>query len=132
VSQENVEVVRRAIDAFNQRDLDAAVRDSDPDVVLDWSRSPGVEAGIYHWYRASRDFWSRFLDMWDRLVVEPDEIIDCGESVVVPNRTLLWGRDGIHAETRAAFVVRVRNGRILEWRLYMARAEALKAVGLEE
>jgi len=29
-------------------------------------------------------------------------------------------------------VVRVRHGRITEWRLYPATAEALAAVGLEE
>jgi hypothetical protein len=39
VSQENVEVVRRFIDAFNRRDLDAASRYFDPEVEVDWSRS---------------------------------------------------------------------------------------------
>ena len=47
------------------------------------------------------------------------------------NRTLLWGRDGVSVEVRSALVVRVRNGRITEWRLYQATAEAIKAEGLE-
>jgi ketosteroid isomerase-like protein len=132
MSRENVEVVQRAIDAFIQRDLDAVVRESDPDVVVDWSRSAGLEAGIYHGYQATRDFWSALLEMWDRIIFLPDEFIERGEYVVVPNRTLLWGRDGVRVEARAAYVVRVRNGRIIEWRLYDARAEALTAAGLEE
>jgi ketosteroid isomerase-like protein len=132
MSQENVEVVQRAIAALIRRDLDAAVGESDPDVVVDWSRSAGLEAGIFHGHQATRDFWSTLLEMWDRIIVLPDEFIERGEYVVVPNRTLLRGRNGVRVEARAAFVVRVRNGRIIEWRLYQATAEALKAVGLEE
>jgi hypothetical protein len=47
MSRENVEIVRKAIDAFVDRDLDAAVRDNDSDVEVDFSRSQGIEAGIY-------------------------------------------------------------------------------------
>ena len=35
MSRENVEIVRRAIDAFNDGDLDAALRDVDPEVECD-------------------------------------------------------------------------------------------------
>src|SRR5436309_4136628 len=101
MSQENVEIVRQAFDAFNQRDLDAALRDLDPEVELDWSRSRGPEAGIYHGYEASRAFWNTFFEMFDRVIVSPNEFIECGEHVVVPNRLTLWGRDGIKVEAQS-------------------------------
>jgi ketosteroid isomerase-like protein len=129
MSQENVEIVRRAIDAFVQRDLDAAVQDNDPEVELDWSRSQGVEAGIYHGYEAVRGFWSMFLETFDRIAVDVEEFIECGEHVVVPNRTCFWGREGIEVEADSAYVVTFRNGRIVGWRLFQTRGEALKAVG---
>ena len=132
MSAENVDIVRRAINAMNERDLDGVMRDTDPEVEVDWSRSRGVEAGIYHGYQACRDFWSTFLEAFDRIVNSPEEFIECGEHVVIPIRTCLWGRDGIKVETRYAPVVSLRNGRILQWRLYQERAEALEAVGLEE
>jgi hypothetical protein len=47
MSRENVEIVQQAIDAFNRRDLDAVERLYDPEVEMDWSRSRGVQAGIY-------------------------------------------------------------------------------------
>lgn len=75
MSQENVEVVKRAIDAFNRRDLDAAVRYTHPDVEVDWSRSQGVEAGIYRGREMTRRFWSTFLELFDRVVVVPEEFI---------------------------------------------------------
>ena len=70
--------------------------------------------------------------MFDRVTVYPDEFIACGEHVVVPNRTHLRGRDRVKVEAQSALVVTVRNGRILKWRLYQERAEALQAVGLSE
>ena len=132
MSQENVEIVKAAIDAFNRRDLVAGTRDNDPNVVVDWSRSRGVEAGIYSGRAAVRDFWNTFIQMFDWVAVYPDEFIQRGEHVVVPNRTAFWGRDGVEVEAHSALVVTLRNGRILEWRLYQERAEALEAVGLSE
>ena len=132
MSQENVEIVRLAIDAFNRRDLDGVMRDTDPEVEVDWSRSRGVEAGIYRGRAAARGFWNTFFEMFDRVTVVPDEFIECGEHVLVPNRTQLWGRDGIEVEAKSVSVVTFRNGRILERRLYQERAEALEAVGLSE
>ena len=58
MSQENVELHRRLVDAFNRRDLDEAMRDTDPQVEVDWSRSRGFVAGIYRGQDASRGFWA--------------------------------------------------------------------------
>ncbi len=63
-------------------------------------------------------------------VSNPDELIECGEYVVVPNVTRMRGRDGIEVEARSASVVTLREGRIVAWRLFRDRAEALRAVGL--
>src|SRR6476661_7693351 len=98
MSQDNVDIVRNAIDAFDQRDLDAALRDVDPDVELDWSRSAGVEAGIYHGYQAARSFWSTFLEVFDQISTTADEFIESGEHVVVALQSRGRGRDGIVVE----------------------------------
>jgi ketosteroid isomerase-like protein len=132
MSQENVEIVRRAIDAFIHRDLDAAVRHNDSEVEVDFSRSMGLEAGIYRGQEDVRAFWSLFLDAFDRISVSVDEFIECGEHVVVPNRTCFRGRGGIEVEAHSAYLVTFRNGRIIVWRLFQTRAEALKAAGLAD
>jgi ketosteroid isomerase-like protein len=132
VSEENVEVIRRNIEAFNRRDLEGVLQTYDPNAEVDWSRSPGVEAGIYRGRDAIGDLWNTFFETWERLTLSVDEFIECGESVVVPSRTHFWGRNGIEVEAYGAFVVTLRDGRIVEWRLFRERAEALKAVGLEE
>jgi len=131
MSQENVEIVRETIRAFNRRDLDAAFRNVDAEVELDWSRSVGTEAGIYNGYAATRAFWAGWLEMFD-FDFKVDEFIERGEHVVMPNLTRLRGRDGVEVEAHSVVVATVRDGRIVGWCLYQERAEALKAVGLEE
>jgi ketosteroid isomerase-like protein len=96
VTEENVEIVRRHHDAFNRRDLDGIVQTYDPDAEVDFSRSPGIEAGIYRGRRAAQDFWNTFFETWKRAIVSADEHIDCGETVIYfanPNALLGPGRN---------------------------------------
>ena len=130
-SQQNVEITRSHTDAFNRRDLDGILQLYDPDGEVDLSRSPGLQAGIFRGRVAVRAFWSTFFEAWERMIVSVDEYIDCGESVVVPTRTRFWGREGIEVEAYGVFVVILRDGRIVVWRLFRELDEALKAVGLE-
>jgi ketosteroid isomerase-like protein len=132
MSQENVAVVLSAIEAFNRRDLATATRDTVADIEVDWSRSSGVEAGVYRGRAATRRFWSTFLDAFEPIVVTPEEVLVRGESVVVVDRTRFWGRDGVEVEAHNVFVVALRDGLIATWTMYRDRAEALKAVGLAE
>jgi ketosteroid isomerase-like protein len=137
VSEENVELVRRAHEAFSHPDrdafdIDALYRYADPDLVVDWSRSEGLEAGIYRGEAAGRRFWSTFSDAFDRVLVEPLEYIAQGDSVVVPHELRAWGRSGVKVDARSVVVFRVRDGRIIEMRLYREKTEALKSVGLEQ
>jgi ketosteroid isomerase-like protein len=137
MSQENVEIVRRAHEVFNRPDqgvfdLDALYRLADPDLVVDWSRSDGLEAGIYTGEEATRRFWNTFFEVFERVVVEPLEFIEHGESVVVPHHFHAWGRQGVEVDAHSTVVFTVRDGRIVEMRLYRQTTEALRAVALEE
>jgi ketosteroid isomerase-like protein len=136
VSQ-NVEIARQAHEAFNRPDLgvfdlDAFYLLADPDLVVDWSRSNGLEAGIYRGEAATRRFWNTFFEAFERVVVEPLEFIEHGESVVVPHHFHAWGRQGVEVDTHSTVVLTVRDSRIIEMRLYRQTAEALKAVGVAE
>jgi ketosteroid isomerase-like protein len=132
---ENVDIVRQAHEAFNRPDLgafdiDALYRRGDPDLVVDWSRSGGLEAGVYQGEAAVRRFADTFSEAFEHVVAEPLDFIERGEYVVVPHHLRALGRAGIKVEARSATVFTVREGRIVEVRLYRETAEALKAVGL--
>jgi ketosteroid isomerase-like protein len=132
MSQENVAVVRRVIEAFNRGEIDAAVRGAHPDVEVDWSRSRGVEAGIYRGRMRTARFWETFYESFDRIVVTPEELIEHGDYVIMRDRTRLWGRDGIEVAARNVSLVTVRDGLIVRWRLCRDMTEALTAAGMAE
>ena len=132
MSQENVEIVRRVIEAWNRRDLEDALQDLDPDAELDWSESSGVQGGIYRGIGEIRRFWEEWLDLFEEIVVRPEAFIDAGEHVVVPNRTYLRGRDGIEVDAGSTSVWRLRHRKLVWHRLYQDKEAALQAVGLRE
>jgi hypothetical protein len=65
MSQENIEIVRRASEAYGRRDLDGIVEKWAPDGVFDWSNSRGPEAGVYRDHDEIRTFAQRFLAAWE-------------------------------------------------------------------
>jgi ketosteroid isomerase-like protein len=105
---------------------------ADPDLVVDWSRSNGLEAGVYRGEVATRRFWNTFFEAFERVVVEPLEFIEHGESVVVPHHFRAWGREGVEVDAHSTVVFTVRDRRIIELRLFRQAEEALKAVGVPE
>jgi ketosteroid isomerase-like protein len=66
------------------------------------------------------------------MTVTVDEWIDGGNEVIAVLRTSGRGRKGgVPVEHREAHVWTVRNGKPWRLRVYKARDEAVKAVGLE-
>ena len=131
MSRENVEVVCRAIDAFNRRDFDAALRDAVPDMTLDWSHSRGPHPGVYVGHEAIRRFWTEMTEPFEQFTLAPDEFILHGEHVVMPITGRMTGRAGIEVGSKTASVASLRDGRLVRLTMYNDIEEALKAVGLE-
>jgi ketosteroid isomerase-like protein len=131
MSQENVEVVRRNIEAFNGRDLRAWLATFRSDGEMDWSRARGPLKGVYRGHGELEAFWKGWLTFdWGEL--ETYDIAEAGSEVVVPNTATFRGREGIEVVARSAFVFTVENGQIVRQQLFQERAEALEAVGLSE
>ena len=132
MSQENVELVRKAIAAYNRRDLEAVAALTHPDVEVDWSASRGVEAGVYRGWEEVARFYESYFDTFEEIDIKPDRFIESGDLVVVPNHGHVRGRDGIEAVARSCLVFEVRSGRVARLCLYQETAEALEAAGLSE
>ena len=134
MSQENLDVVRRAHEAFNRRDVDAFLDDADPNLVWDWSRAIGPDREIFR----GRDEVVRFIRSWweafDESVVVVDELIDAGDQVVFVFHGRQRGRgSGAEIEGRGSLLVwTFWGGKIVKGTLYQTRAEALEAVGLSD
>ena len=133
MSQENVEVVKAALDAW-PRGLDALAECWTDDI--DYRAIEGAldDRGPMHGKEAVRDHWQDWLDMFDPLTAEPLELIDAGGDEVVA--VLRFGGraklSGVETETTFAVVYAVRDGKIAQGREYATRKEALEAAGLRE
>jgi ketosteroid isomerase-like protein len=79
VSQENVEVVRKALEAFEQGGLDATLPFYDREVT--WEEAEDEpEAETYQGHDGLRALVGKWLVPFDDLRVEPEEFIDAGEA----------------------------------------------------
>jgi ketosteroid isomerase-like protein len=131
MSEENVEIVRAGIDAYNRRDLDALLEHAASDFVFDLSRAIGPQRGILN----LDEFRSWVEDMWSTFEshrFEPHDFHEAGDQVVVPVTARAVGRDGIEITAETASIYRLRNGKIARITMYQERQEALEAAGLSE
>jgi ketosteroid isomerase-like protein len=131
MSQRNVEIVRRVYEGFNENGM-PDFRLLDPEV--EWHTSDrALEQGPYHGHEGVRAFLSSGADVWTEAMAHPEEFIQAGERVLVRITLRTRGKaSGIQSEDRFFQVWQLRQGRIVELRVYSNRAEALQAVGLEE
>jgi ketosteroid isomerase-like protein len=132
MSQENVELVRNALEAWNRQDDIAALRFFSPDAVLDASGrvlNPDVYAGVEGFMRFRQDI----AEAWDRFELEIEDIFESESLLVVFVRSTGRGRtSGVEVDFRSAWLVTVADQRITSLRLYRDRKEALEAAGLSE
>jgi ketosteroid isomerase-like protein len=78
MSQENVELALRTLDAFKRRDVDALVALLDPDVV--WEENPELP-GLREVYRGRaevREWMVAVLEVFENLQVEVAELTELG------------------------------------------------------
>jgi ketosteroid isomerase-like protein len=80
MSQENVEIVRASIDAWNRGDWDAALKAAAPSFEFDFSRSVGPGRAVYSLDQMRR-YFDEFVEPWESLRLEVDEFIEAGEHV---------------------------------------------------
>jgi ketosteroid isomerase-like protein len=133
MSRENVEIMRRGVEAYNRRDLDEILANWASDAVLDWSNSRGVEAGFYRGHGEIRAFWQRFRATWDEVRFEIDDPVEVEDGLlIVENVAYMRGRDGIEVQARSAWLITMRDGETTSLTLYQTKQEALEDGGLPE
>ena len=135
MSQENVELVRAAWEAWERGDMEAIFAFYDREIVWDMTHYelPGG-SGVYHGHDGVRQFMREWLAPFESYYARPEEIIDAGEAVVVRLRQGGRGKQsGLEVKMPPYWLVyRLRDGRAVRIEFYRDQAEALKAVGLEE
>jgi ketosteroid isomerase-like protein len=133
MSQENVEIVRRWVDFYNQRDTDGLIQLTTPDYEMK-SVFAGVESGgIFRGYAGFPAYFKTLDDAYEQFKVVPQDFIDVGAAVLTVAH-IDWRGRGSGAEGRGPLFALfwLRAGRVFREESFTDRAEALEAAGLSE
>jgi hypothetical protein len=142
MSQENLEIVRGAVEEFlagtSERDrgsmLTKIAEVWDPRIELDSSEAPVLDlTGVYRGRDAVGRFWQEWLAAWEALQFDY-ELVDAGDRVVQLIDLRMRGRStGIEVPMgKYAHVATFRDGRMVHWKHYASQSKALEAAGLDE
>src|SRR5262245_52408601 len=134
MSQENVETIRHAFEAYNRGDPSVFLDLYDPDIVLRVSSS-WIESGTYHGAEAVEHWYRRFFGTFgESYRITLTELIDAGESVIAIHDASGRGRlSGAEVERSSIPVIlTMRGGKIIRIDHPIDFDEALEAVGLSE
>ena len=134
MSQENVELVRRAYEAWNAGNFDAASELLSPE--MEWQMPPNLpESDTWRSKAEVQRGLEDFMESWKELRAEVQELIDAGDRVVALVR--FRGRSAVtelelQGVSVDAAVWTVRDGKLAKVEMYGGTEAALEAVGLRE
>ena len=129
---ENAEIVRRSYQSWNSGDLDGFVEFLDPDVEIDLSERV-FNPGSYQGTEGFRRWAEELAEVWEQWTMEPEQIIESGEQVLVAVRARGLGRgSGVKIDRLGYNVVTVRDGKAVRIAFFYDREKALQAAGVPE
>src|SRR6266540_4915569 len=139
MSEENVELVRKAFDVFNafmrgELSREAVARLSDPQFEFRWHDErtmPDLPQDL-RGPQAFIEFWEQLQSAWDDLMVEPLELIEAPhDRVLTLTRQSGRGRESrVPVDVHAFHLWTIRNGSVRAVELFRHRADALESIAV--
>jgi ketosteroid isomerase-like protein len=136
--EENVEVVRRLIEANQSGDLEAAAQAMEALTHPEGAEYTRVTAALEPYtYRGrgwARQYLADLADVWGTWSSEAEDVLEVApDTVLATIRFSSTGKEsGAPIEVPLGFVATLLDGKVLRAQTYSSRGEALKAAGLSE
>lgn len=131
MSEENVEIVRRAHAVLAEEGIEAMLAFTDPEFEMTTPPSLASEPDTYRGHDGVRRWFYSFGDALEDVSVEGQEFTDAGDQVLV--ETVLRGRGrstGIEVEQHAFVLWTLRDGLVVGGDVFAERGPAFEAAGL--
>jgi ketosteroid isomerase-like protein len=134
MSEENIEIVRSAWDAWLSGNMDALFELWDPGVVWDLTHFREWPDNKHEGREDVTRFLNEWLELWTDYEVGVDERFEAPDGRVV---TFAWqsghgNRSGLEIRMEWAEIATIRDGKVTLLEQYDDRSAALEAVGLSE
>jgi ketosteroid isomerase-like protein len=132
VSQENVQIARDLVAAWNLRDVDRLLAAAAPDVEWTPAGPAAIESAVYRGPReVARGFESTW-EGWDEFRLEESEIRDLGQSALWLGRATMRGAAShVRLDQEWAVLIEFADRAVTALRAFPSWQDALAAVGLE-
>jgi ketosteroid isomerase-like protein len=131
VSPSNVDILRQAVDAFNQRDDETVLTLIDPGIEYE---SAMLERRTYRGHAGLREYRQDLDEAWTDWQIEDHRFLEAGNDRVLHlYRIVGRGRSsGILLDQRVAALWTLRDQRILHGKAFSDQGEALRVAGVAE
>jgi ketosteroid isomerase-like protein len=133
MSEENVEVARRVVEAFNRRDLPAMTEWFAPEVEWEPAGPAAVERSVYRGRGEVSEGFAATWEAWEVFRVEESEVREIEDSVVwLGNARMRGGASQVEFDQEFAVHFLFHGGRVVRFQGFAEWREALEAAGLGE
>ena len=132
MSEEHTATVEAIYEGYASGDFRSPARFFDPHVVFVLSRG-FPDAGTYVGAEEIAQYTRDFLEPWQRVTIEAEDITAIGDSVLAAVHQRGTGEtSGAGTEMRYFMLWSFRGGKVIRVENYRDRSEALKAAGISE
>jgi ketosteroid isomerase-like protein len=131
MSQQDVNLARRGYEALARGDMEAVLELIDPDVEVEvhTGRPDLPETETLRGHDGFLENLRLLDEVFEDVVVTPEEFIEVGEELVVPIYTAGRGRaSGIRVENRVTHIWTIRAGKATRFQVFSTKEEALAAL----
>lgn len=132
MSQQTVELVRKAVAAWNQRDADLWLKDAAPGVEWLPAGPAAVDSVVYRGYEECARGFAAVWETWAVFEFQEEELRDLGDSALWLGRAKMHGSaSGVELDQEFAFHVVASDGKVIRVQSFLSWQEALEAAGLK-
>jgi ketosteroid isomerase-like protein len=131
MSEENARIARQTFERICARDRDALLELYDAEIEFLPLTGTRVESGGYVGHQGVRDYFDEADEVWELMQPHADHVQTVGDDVLVVGGCAVRGRgSGARSDNPMAWVLTLRDGKVLRHRGFASAEEAFEAAGL--
>jgi ketosteroid isomerase-like protein len=131
MSEANAQVARQSFERICARDIDALLELYHPEIEFLPLTGTRVESGGYIGHQGVRDYFDEADEIWELMQPRAEHVQTVGDDVLVVGGCAVRGRgSGARSDNPMAWVLTLRDGKVIRHRGFATADEAFEAAGL--